>query len=135
MMATNLLNKEEITITLSNLKSGEPSISISTKSKKSNESPMLAQQQQEPVISNSRKRSAEQIDNGIIDIPDITVKQEEVRSLKRPRGRPRKDGLPPGSVVDLSEVIVKQEVKSIKKPRGRPRKDGLPPGSVVDLTN
>lgn len=96
------LNNEQITITLSNLKSGKPSISISTPSERSNETPLLSQKQQTGVkLSNPKKRSRKLVDNGIIDLTDVTVKQE-VRPRKKPRGRPRKDGLPPGSVVDLT---------------------------------
>ncbi len=50
---------------------------------------------------------------------------------KRPRGRPRLDGLTPGSPEALAADAAKKKNKSSSKGRspGRPRKDGLTPGS------
>jgi hypothetical protein len=42
----------------------------------------------------------------------------------RPRGRPRNDGLPPGSVSDLVAVDIETGLE-VKRPRGRPRKTDL----------
>lgn len=56
------------------------------------------------------------------------MKKTVTADVKRPVGRPRKDGKPAGSVKKVATPVVK--TVKVKRPVGRPRKDGKPAGSV-----
>ena len=53
------------------------------------------------------------------DEPSLFPAEAAAEPVKRGRGRPRNDGLPPGSVKE-----------TVKRGRGRPRNDGQPAGTV-----